>query len=109
MARAVGTASFVAARPTREGLACGVLELPEQAQMLSWREVAPTMVDQLDAPGHGLKLLSREALAVASLLGAEVIMAAANENHLLRHARCEVGLDLSRGSLLAPQALRAMA
>jgi hypothetical protein len=70
-----------------------VLELPEQIQMLSWRVVAPTMADQLDGPGHGLNLLSREALAVASLLGAELMMAAGNENHLLRNALREVGLD----------------
>jgi hypothetical protein len=69
-----------------------VLELPEQTQMLSWRVVAPTMADQLDGPDHGLNLLSREALAVASLLGAEVIMAAGNENHLLGNALREVGL-----------------
>jgi len=43
-------------------------------------------------PDHGLNLLSREALAVASLLGAGVIMAAGNENHLLGNALREVGL-----------------
>jgi hypothetical protein len=50
------------------------------------------MANQLDGPGHGLNLLSREALAVASLLGAEVMMAGGNENHLLRSALREVGL-----------------
>jgi len=70
-----------------------VLELPERTQMLSWRVVAPTMADQLDGPGRGLNLLSREALAVASLLDAEVMMAAGNENRLLRDALREVGLS----------------
>jgi hypothetical protein len=70
-----------------------VLELPEGVQMLSWWAVAPTMADQLDGPGQGLNLLSREALAVASLLDAEVIMASGNENRLLRNALREVGLS----------------
>jgi hypothetical protein len=70
-----------------------VLELPEQIQMLSWRVVAPTMADQLDGPGQGLNLLSREALAVASALDAEVTMACGNENRLLRNALREIGLS----------------
>lgn len=48
---------------------------------------------QLDGPGRGLNLVSREALAVASLLHAEVIMATGNENHLLRTALEQVGLN----------------
>ena len=63
-----------------------VLELPPEAQILSWRVVAPAMAAQLDGPGHGLNLLSREALAAASILHAEVIMAPGNENRLLRAA-----------------------
>lgn len=69
-----------------------VLELPERIEILSWREVAPMMASQLDGPGHGLNLLSREALAVATLLDATVIMAVGNENHLLRAALEQVGL-----------------
>ncbi len=76
----------------RERALRAVLELPEQIQMLGWRVIAPTMAEQLDGPGHGLNLLSREALAVASLIGAEVTMAGGNENHLLRSALREVGL-----------------
>jgi len=76
----------------REQAVRAVLELPEQAQMLRWRVVAPTMANQLDGPGHGLNLLSREALAVASLLDAEVIMAPGNENQLLRSALRVAGL-----------------
>lgn len=63
-----------------------VLELPPEAQILSWRIVAPAMAAHLDGPGHGLNLLSREALAAASILHADVIMAPGNENHLLRAA-----------------------
>jgi hypothetical protein len=70
-----------------------VLELPEPVQMLGWWVVAPKMADQLDGPGHGLNLLSREALAAASLLNAEVTMAPGNENHLLRIALRAVGLS----------------
>jgi hypothetical protein len=70
----------------RENAVRAVLELPERIEILSWREVAPTMASQLDGPGHGLNLLSREALAVATLLEAKVIMAVGNENHLLRAA-----------------------
>lgn len=55
-------------------------------QILSWRAVAPVMAAQLDGPGHGLNLLSREALAAASILQAKVVMARRNENRLLRDA-----------------------
>jgi hypothetical protein len=61
--------------------------------MLSWRVVAPMMANLLDGAGHELNLLSREALAVASLLDAEVIMAQGNENRLLRNALRVVGLS----------------
>jgi hypothetical protein len=61
--------------------------------MLSWRETAPIMASQLDGPGYGLNLLSREALAVATLLQARVVMATANENRLLRAALQQVGLE----------------
>ena len=44
------------------------------------------MAAHLDGPGRGLNLLSREALAAASLLHAEVVMAPGNENRLLRAA-----------------------
>jgi len=76
----------------RERALRAILELPEQVDMLSWRTVAPMMANQLDGPGRGLNLLSREALAAASLLSAEVIMATGNENRLLRQALREVGL-----------------
>lgn len=60
--------------------------------MLSWRQVAPAMASQLDGPGSGLNLLSREALAAATLLRAEVIMAAGNQNHRLQAALQSQGL-----------------
>jgi hypothetical protein len=69
-----------------------VLELPERIEMLGWRDVAPVMASQLNGPGQGLNLLSREALASATLLGARVIMAPGNENYLLRSALGQVGL-----------------
>jgi hypothetical protein len=69
-----------------------VLELPERVDILNWRDVAPVMTSQLEGPGRGLNLLSREALAVASLLQAQVIMAIGNENHLLRSALQQAGL-----------------
>jgi hypothetical protein len=79
--------------PARRELALrAVLELPDRVEMLGWREVAPMMASQLDGPGRGLNLLSREALAAASLLRAQVIMATGNENHLLRTALGRVGL-----------------
>jgi hypothetical protein len=76
----------------REAAIRAVLELPGQIELLSWREVAPVMASQLAGPGSGLNLLSREALAVATILEAEVIMAVGNENHLLRAALRQVGL-----------------
>lgn len=76
----------------REAALRAVLELPDRVEMLSWREVAPMMANQLDGPGRGLNLLSREALAVASLLQVQVVMAAGNENHLLRSALQQLGL-----------------
>jgi hypothetical protein len=76
----------------REAAIRAVLELPDRIELLSWRQVAPVMAGQLEGPGRGLNLLSREALAVATILEAEVIMAAGNENHLLRAALRQVGL-----------------
>ena len=79
--------------PNRREIALrAVLELPERIEMLNWREVAPVMAGQLDGPGRGLNLLSREALAVATVLQATVVMAVGNENHLLRAALGQVGL-----------------
>ena len=69
-----------------------VLELPDQVALLNWRVVAPIMADQLDGPGHGLNLLSREALATATILEAPVVMAAGNNNRLLEEALNRVGL-----------------
>lgn len=69
-----------------------VLELPERVELLNWREVAPVMAGQLEGPGRGLNLLSREALAVATVLDATVVMAVGNENHLLRAALQQLGL-----------------
>jgi hypothetical protein len=77
----------------RETALRAVLELPERVEMVGWRDLVPVMANQLEGPGRGLNLLSREALAVASLLQAQVIMAAGNENHLLLTALHQVGLD----------------
>jgi hypothetical protein len=76
----------------REAAFRAVLELPEDIELLSWRQVAPMMASQLDGAGRGLNLLSREALAVATLLRARVVMAVGNENFLLRSALERVGL-----------------
>jgi hypothetical protein len=51
------------------------------------------MASQLDGAGRGLNLLSREALAVATVLRARVIMAKGNDNGLLRAALSDVGLE----------------
>ncbi len=50
------------------------------------------MASQLNGAGRGLNLLSREALAAATVLRAQVIMASGNENGLLRAALLDVGL-----------------
>jgi len=76
----------------RDAAIRAVLDLPAQIELLSWREVAPVMASQRAGPGRGLNLLSREALAVATILEAEVIVAVGNENHLLRAALHQVGL-----------------
>lgn len=70
-----------------------VLELPERIEMLEWRQVAPVMAGQLDGPGLGLNLLAREALAAASILRANVVMAEGNEHPRLRAALGAVGLQ----------------
>lgn len=77
----------------RESALRAVLQLPERVELLNWREVAPTMASQLDGAGRGLNLLSREALAVATVLRARVIMAKGNDNGLLRAALSDVGLE----------------
>lgn len=69
-----------------------ILELPDAIEMLSWRIVAPVMASQFEGAGKKLNLLSREALAAALVLGATVVMAPGNENHLLRQALREIGL-----------------
>ena len=76
--------------PHRERALRSILELPEAVKILSWRVVAPLMASQLDGPGRGLNLLSREALAAASVLHARVVMAQGNENQLLRAALRQV-------------------
>ena len=78
--------------PHRGRIVQAILELPERIDMLGWRVVAPVMANQLDGPGRRLNLLSREALAVATILNAEVVMARGNENRLLRDALDQVGL-----------------
>lgn len=57
---------------------------------------------QLDGPGRGFNLLSREALAAASILHARVVMARGNENRLLRTAlkRYPVGAGSSAIALV---------
>ncbi|MGH9919000.1 MAG: hypothetical protein ACRD6W_09055 [Nitrososphaerales archaeon] len=77
----------------REQALRSVLELPDSMDILSWKAVAPVMANQLDGPGRGLNLLSREALAAATVLHAEVITAPGNENRLLRQAVRQVGLN----------------
>lgn len=77
----------------RERVLRAVLDLPERVEILTWKVVAPMMANQLAGPGHGLNLLSREALAAASLLNAGVIMATGNENRLLQVALGDVGLS----------------
>ena len=77
----------------REQALLSVLELPDKVDILSWKVVAPVMANQLDGPGRGLNLLSREALAAATILRVGVRMAPGNENTLLRQALRQVGLN----------------
>jgi hypothetical protein len=79
--------------PRRESALRAVLELPEDVSILSWKLVAPVMANQLDGPGHGLNLLSREALAAATILRAKVMMAVGNESPALREALRQTGLS----------------
>ena len=76
----------------RQAALRAVLELDDRVEMLSWRLVAPVMASQADGPGRGLNLLSREALAVATTLQAQVIMAKGNENRLLADSLRQIGL-----------------
>ena len=69
-----------------------ILELPDDIAILSWKVVAPVMATQLDGLGSGLNLLSREALAAATVLRATVVMAAGNLNRLLAEALRDAGL-----------------
>jgi alkylhydroperoxidase/carboxymuconolactone decarboxylase family protein YurZ len=50
------------------------------------------MASQLDGPGRELNLLSREALAAATVLEAIVMMAPENDNPRLRSALRAAGL-----------------
>ncbi len=73
-----------------------MLDLPDDVQILDWKVVAPVMALQLEGPGSGLNILSREALAAASVLQAPVRMAAGNDNHLLAAALERIGLSVVR-------------
>jgi hypothetical protein len=79
-------------RARRERLLRSVLELPEEVEILGWKIVAPVMASQLDGPGRELNLLSREALAAATVLEAIVMTAPGNDNPRLRSALRAAGL-----------------
>lgn len=78
--------------PEREHVLQSVLELPGGIEIQSWKAVAPVMANQFEGPGRGLNLLSREALAAATMLSARVLMAAGNENARLKDALRQLGL-----------------
>jgi hypothetical protein len=61
-------------------------ELPDQIELLSWRQVAPVMASRLDGLGRGLNLLSGERSPWRPSCKLRSSMAAGNENHLLRAA-----------------------
>ena len=72
------------------------MELPDRVGLLSWKVVGPVMAQQLDGPGRGLNILSREALAAATVLNASVRMAASNHNLRLAADLHEIGLHTTR-------------
>jgi hypothetical protein len=77
----------------RERVLEAILELPERIDIMSWTRVAPVMASQLAGPGHGLNLLAREALAAATILNAEVVIAPGNESPSLTAALRSAGLS----------------
>ncbi len=70
----------------RERAIAAILELPDRIGILEWKTIAPVMASQVEGPGRGLNLLSREALAAATVLRAQVVMASGNEIPMLRDA-----------------------
>ena len=59
--------------PQRSAVEARILELPKTIGMISFRELVPVMARQVDRYPH-LRLLAREALAAASILGARVLL-----------------------------------
>lgn len=68
-----------------------VLELPREIGLLSLRRLGPVIGDL--APHHPpMNALTREALAAAVALRAEVLMARSNQNHVLAAGVAQEGL-----------------
>lgn len=68
-----------------------VLELPREIGLLSLRRLGPVISDL--APYHPpMNALTREALAAAVALGADVLMAQSNQNHVLAAGVAQQGL-----------------
>ena len=80
-----------------------ILELPDDIAILSWKIVAPVMANQVEGAGRGLNLLSREALAAATVLQATVVMAVGNLNRLLAEALRQAGLVCVRSTVPQPE------
>lgn len=68
--------------PTVRAAAVGALvELPDTVGLRSWRDLAPVMAELVEV--HALNLLSLEALAAATDLGATVVVDSSNQSPAL--------------------------
>jgi hypothetical protein len=95
--RAGGTLSgpFAALPPRwRKAAVSAVLELPEGIGLLSLRQLGP-LIGELGTRHQPMNVLTREALAAAVELSAEVLIAAGNENRTLIAALETEGLSVT--------------
>jgi hypothetical protein len=87
LSRRLGTVEPAVAR----GVLGAVVQLPETVELVSLRSLAFPM-GALVRSGVRLNLLSLEALAAAEHLGAEICLAAADDNDPLRAAASDAGV-----------------
>jgi hypothetical protein len=85
---------FLSLSPARQRRALGaVLALPREIGLLSLRRLGPT-IGELSDRHRPMNALTREALAAAVTLQADVLMAEHNQNHVLATAAAQEDLDV---------------
>lgn len=77
----------------RQRAVSAVLKLPPDIGLLSLRRLGP-VIAELSRRHRPMNTLTREALAAAVMLGADVLMAERNQNHVLEAGVVQEGLQV---------------